>query len=159
MGFKAEDAVPKLEWDFTAYVSGAKGVSPEPSTDALLEFNLSMRALAEAELRVKKSMVLMETDKLNERSKEEKQAEVERWASLDFEGGSIEVLAELAQFVSVEEGVRLARRQAELVAKLLQDCPTADQIMGLPMRIRTAYMGWVAGQLMDPELGAADTKL
>lgn len=157
MGFKAEDAVPKLEWDFTAYVPDAKGVSPEPSTEALLQFNLSMRALAEAELRVKKSMALQEADKLNDRSNEEKQAEVERWASMDFEGGAIEVLAELARFVSVEEGVRIARRQAELVAKLLQDSPTADQIMQLPMRVRTAYMGWTAGQLMDPELGAAGT--
>lgn len=157
MGFKADEAVSKLEWDFTAYVPGAKGTSPEPSTEALLEFNLSMRALAEAEVRVRKSQMMQEAERLNGRSKEDKLAEVERWAALSSEAGTAEILDELVSIVSIEDGVRLARRQADLVSGVLQNCPTADQIMGLPMRVRSAYMGWIAGQLMSPELGAVGT--
>ena len=154
-GFTAEDAVPKLEWDFTKYVDGAKGISPEPSNLSILNFNLNMRALADAEIRIKKAQVSQEAQRLSGLSDEEKKAESERWAGLDLEVGAAEALDELVKIVPAEEGERLQLKQAELVAKLLQDSPSQDQIMGLPGRVRAAYFGWIYGQLMSPEFGAA----
>jgi hypothetical protein len=37
-GFKADEVVEKLEWDFTAFVPDAKGVVPEPSTEMVGAF-------------------------------------------------------------------------------------------------------------------------
>jgi hypothetical protein len=156
--FKADDAVPKLEWDFTKYVSGAKGVSPEPSNIALLTFNMNMSALVDAERRIKMAQVKKAVDEANDRSKEEKEAELDRWAVLDLVDGTAEVLAEMMLILPADEGEKLNRKQADLVSGLLQDSPNVDQIMGLPGRVRNAYFGWIAGQLMDPEFGAAGTK-
>lgn len=157
MGFKADDAVPKLEWDFTKYVAGAKGVSPEPSNMALLSFSIRMKSLGESELRTKRSQALLAAKELDGRSAEEKHAEVERWAAMDPGVGPAEILAELMEYVPPEEGERIATEQAKLVAEVFDNCPTVDQIMALPGRIRMAYIGWVAGQLMNPEFGAAGT--
>lgn len=156
-GFKADDAVPKLEWDFTKYVSGAKGVSPEPGNLALLQFNMRMRSLVDAERRIVTAQLTKETQKAEGASKEEKQALLDRWATMDLDAGATVSLDELAAIMPAEEGERLHRKQAELVAELLQNSPSVDQIMGLPGRIRQAYFGWIAGQLMDPEFGAAGT--
>jgi hypothetical protein len=158
MGFKADDAVPKLEWDFTKYVAGAKGVSPEPSNMALLSFSVKMQSLGASELRTKKAQAQQEADKLTNQSPEEKAAEVKRWAAMDPEVGPAEVLAELMEFVSPKEGERIALEQAKLVAEVFDNCPSVEQIMGLPGRIRMAYIGWVAGQLMNPEFVAAGTR-
>lgn len=157
MGFKADSAVPKLDWDFTKYVPGAKGTSPEPSNLNLLRFNIQMRSLTEAEARRFKSMALREQDKLTGMSAEERQADIEKWAAIDPEGGTAEVIAELMAIVPPEEGERIAGEQAKLVAEVFQDCPSVEQIMALPGRIRLAYVGWVVGQLMSPEFGAVDT--
>src|SRR3954468_15373515 len=111
--FKADDAVPKLEWDFTKYVSGAKGVSPEPSNIALLTFNMNMSALVDAERRIKMAQVKNAVDEANERSKEEKEAELDRWAVLDLVDGTAEVLAEMMLILPADEGEKLNRKQAE----------------------------------------------
>jgi hypothetical protein len=157
MGFNAADAVPKLEWDFTKYVAKAKGVSPEPSSEALYEFNTATRNLIQATIRSKKALALKEAEKLNDRSKEEKAAEVDRWAEMDLEEGMQAIFNELAEVISSEEVQIVARKQAALVAAVFRDCPTAEQILQLPGRVQAAYFGWVAGQLMSPEYGAAVT--
>jgi hypothetical protein len=156
--FKAEDAVPKLEWDFTHWVPGAKGISPEPSNMALLAFNAEMRALVDAETRIKKAQIVLAMEKAGGLSDEEKKAELDRWASLDLAEGTAEALEEVLAILPPEEGEKLNQKQAALVAGLLNDCPSVDQIMGLPGRVRQAYFGWIAGQLMDPEFGAVGSK-
>jgi hypothetical protein len=37
-GYKADEVVEKLEWDFTPFVPDAKGVVPEPSTEQVGAF-------------------------------------------------------------------------------------------------------------------------
>jgi hypothetical protein len=157
MGFKASEAVPKLEWDFTEYVPGAKGVSPEPSNLSILNFNLNIRSLVDATRRIKTAQVEQSVAKANGATKEEKEAELAKWSALDLEKATLEVLDEMTQIVPAAEGEEIQRKEAKLVAELLQDCPSEEQIMGLPGRVRQAYFGWIAGQLMDPEFGAAGT--
>lgn len=158
MGFNADEAVPKLEWDFTKYCGpDAKGVSPEPSSDALYDFNVQTRNLIDATIRTKKALALKEAERLNGRSKEEKEAEVTRWAAMSLDEATAAVFDELAAILPTKEAKQLGERQARLVAETLQDCPSAEQILGLPGRIQAAYFGWVAGQLMSPEFGAAGT--
>jgi len=153
--FKAEDAVPKLEWDFTRWVPDAKGVSPEPSNMALLAFNAEMRALVDAEARIKKAQIILAMERSGGLSDEEKKAELDRWANLGLAEGTAEALEEVLAILPPEDGEKLNEKQAVLVAGLLNGCPSVDQIMGLPGRVRQAYFGWIAGQLMDPEFGAA----
>lgn len=158
MGFNATEAVPKLDWDFTAYCGpSAKGTSPEPSSDALYEFNMRTRNLIDATIRTKKALALKEAERLNARSQEDRDADLDRWAAMSMDEAMAAVFDELAAIVPSEEARLVGKRQAELVAETLQNCPTADQILALPGRIQAAYFGWVAGQLMSPELGAAGT--
>lgn len=45
MGFDAADAVAELEYDFTKYVPGAKGTTPEPSTEQVRAMQRALRVL------------------------------------------------------------------------------------------------------------------
>lgn len=158
MGFNAAEAVTALEWDFTKYLGPkAKGVSPEPSSDALYEFNMDTRQRIEATIRSKKALAIKEAERLGGKSLEEKQTEVERWAAMSLEEGMAAVFDELAAIAPPEDIQKVTKQQADAVAKVFQDCPSAEQILALPGRVQAAYFGWVAGQLMGPELGAAGT--
>lgn len=158
MGFNAADAVPALEWDFTKYAGkDAKGVSPEPSSDALYDFNVRTRNLIESTIRTKKAQALREAEKLYGRSLEEKEAEIARWAEMTIDEGTEVLFQELTAIAPSDEAQELSRKQAELVAGVFQNCPSAEQILALPGRVQAAYFGWVSGQLMSPEFGAAGT--
>lgn len=45
MGFDAADAVAELEYDFTKYVPGAKGTTPEPTTEQVRVMQRKLRML------------------------------------------------------------------------------------------------------------------
>lgn len=156
MGFKADDAVPALEWDFRPFVD-AHGVSPEPSNKAIYQFNQQFRSTVDAVLRVKKALIQQEIKKLEGRPPEELEAELAKWAKLEWQEATDLMLTEISSVMPSEEVLAIADRQCELVAELLQNCPTKEQISGLPGRIKAAYLGWIVGQVMSPELAAVDT--
>lgn len=45
MGFKASRAASELEYDFEPFLPGVKGVTPEPSSDQVLEMQARLREL------------------------------------------------------------------------------------------------------------------
>jgi hypothetical protein len=156
MGFDAAEAVPKLEWDFTKY-GGGSGISPEPSTEMLLEFNVQSRNLMDGFVRIKKAKAIQEIEKLNGRSHEDKMAEVNRWADMGWQEAAEAAFQELALIAPTKEGIEIAHQQAILVAQVFADCPSVEQIEKLPGRVKAAYFGWVAGQLINPESEAVVT--
>lgn len=156
-GFNAAEAVPKLDWDFTKYVKGAKGCSPEPSADALYEFNAQYRTLVEGVVQSKKAAAILESKRTGKLSEEDAEAEMRRWAAMSWEEAAAELNRQMADVAPPSEIVEVSNRQAELIAEVLQHNPSADQIKALPGRIRAAYFGWVVGQLLSPEYGAVAT--
>jgi hypothetical protein len=46
------------------------------------------------------------------------------------------------------------RDQTELVAKLCSGIPSFDQLMDVPMRVRTVFFRWILGEVMSPEVKA-----
>lgn len=156
MGFDAANAVPALDWDFTRY-KGGKGTSPEPSSEALVKFVTEYRNAVEAMLRSKKALAVKEAEKLEGKSAEEKRAEIERWASMDWQEGVVALADEMASLAPPSEVLALFEHQVKMVAEVLQDIPSVEDINKLPGRVKLAYLGWIAGQLMSPEAGAAGT--
>lgn len=159
MGFDAGQEVPPLDWDFTKYAGeDAKGTTPEPSNKAITTFVSQFRSLKEAVYRTISARVLAEQGRLKDQTDEERQADYDRWAAMSWQQG-LEVLElEVAKEGTVSESEDLARQMAESAAKLCSDCPNVEQILALPGRLRSAYFGWLVGQVSDPESWAAGTK-
>lgn len=163
MGFTAENAVVSLDWDFTKYAGpNAKGVTPEPSYEALTKFLTSYNNLVEATKRVAIARIEKERAELKNQTAGERAAFLERWAAMTWEEGADELDRETAEAMNRAESTSLtegfARRAAELVEELSQGSPTADQIMALPGRVRTAYFGYLTGVLGDPEAWSVVTR-
>jgi hypothetical protein len=144
MGFDASQAVTELEWDFTAYGAGS-GTSPEPSDLAIMRFQRKQMRLATA---------TVEDVRLTKQQLDQDDKEVQIVKLIPLK----EALSAIAAIDGTDErGALVMRQMAEIVAEALSDCPTADQIMKLPLRIRSAYYGWITGQLLNPESYAAVT--
>lgn len=156
MGFKAEDAVPKLEWDFRPWVD-AHGVSPEPSGVALFTFQQNWFNVTQAFRRTVEARARQQAEELSHRTTEELADEMSRWAMLTWDEAIEETDKLLSGPLGREAGDELHRRLAGLVATVTGDCPDAEQIMALPGRTRSAFLGWFMGQVTDPEFGAAAT--
>lgn len=148
MGFVASEAVPALEWDFTAYGGpDARGVSLEPSDVMVERFKRKQMRLATA---------LAEQIELTTKQLEADDQEVQIRALLPFK----EAVAQIGAIEGDDELSRNAQQQmAEITAEVLGGCPNVEQILHLPLRVRTVFFGWITGQLLNPESFAAATKL
>lgn len=138
MGFDASNAVAALDWDFTAFGAG-QGTSPEPSDEMIERYKRKQMRLATA---------VVEQVALTQKQIEADDKEVQIVNTLPLK----EALSAIASLDGDSELNTLAIRQlAQIVAEVLSDKPTADQILALPSRVRAAFFGWVAGQLLDPK--------
>jgi hypothetical protein len=150
MGFKAEEATSKLEWDFRPYLD-AHGVSPEPSGTALWVFQQNWTNISNAARRTAVSRAAMLDQQDKEKSKDEIAAELADWAAMDWEQAvkaTGDLMSGLYGEVNLDE---LHGRLAAQADSVTGGCPSQEQIMGLPGRVRAAYLGWFAGELTDPE--------
>lgn len=155
-GFKADEAVEKLEWDFTRY-NGGRGVSGEPSHEALVRFQRKYGAFVEALRRYGQAIQLREQKRLDAMSEEERRAELERLAASSFEDLRAEAWEQGMALLPDEERAGRVREMTEMVAEVFENNPSVEQIEKLPGRVRAAYFGWVVGQLINPESGAVGT--
>jgi len=150
MGFKAAEAVSKLEWDFRPYVD-AFGVSPEPTGQSLWLFQQNYNNVISAARRTAVSRAAVLAEEFETSTAEERRAEAEKWAGLSWD----EAIAESARILEGALGTDMSEqvhsRLATLVDELTGSCPSSDQIMALPGRTRSAYLGWFVGQVSDPE--------
>jgi hypothetical protein len=150
MGFKATEATSKLEWDFRPYLD-AHGVSPEPSGTALWTFQQNWTNTANAARRTAVSRAALLDKEEQKKSSDEIAAELADWAAMDWEQAvqaTADMMGGLYGEVNLDE---LHGRLAALVDSVTGSCPSQEQIMALPGRVRAAYLGWFAGELTDPE--------
>lgn len=158
MGFDAGTAVEALDWDFTKYNAGS-GTSPEPSSKEIDRFFRKQQMLISALQRVKGAMVKKELERNQGLSGKEALAELNRWAEMSVED-AIEILAdEVEALIPLDELEKYTRRMAELVGELTHNCPSAEQIMKVPHRIRAIYFQWLGEQLSNPESLAGGSKI
>lgn len=150
MGFKAQEAVSALDWDFNPWVK-ARGTTPEPSNREITTFIRDYNLLLESVRRTQLAKLDKAKSEINESEEVagNREQELARWAEMSWEQGLEALEAEL-EAENQGDGEELALKLAEMVAKVAHDTPTVDQIMGLPGRIRAAYFGWFVGQ-MRPE--------
>lgn len=125
-GFKAAEAVEKLDYDFTDLgkpeLDGVKGTTPEPSSAQVRHMRWRIQQITQA-------------------------------ASADQD--------DLSQRLSEMSEDEFAERDEELIAAIAEVTsgqPTREEIDLLPHRVQQAYIGWLLGQLTDPEPKAAGTK-
>lgn len=139
--FVAAEAVEALEFDLAPY--GPAGCVPEPSQDTL------QRYLYEIGTTVEKARKASGDD----RSKVDK-------------NDPVAVMAELAKMDPKE----IAKQNAAVVDALAHLCgaqkinakwqggrPTHADLKALPARPLQAFMGWLMGELYNPETGAVDS--
>lgn len=131
MGFNA-NSVPKLDWDFTAWLGGAaRGVTPEPSQKTIARFAEGVQGLAEE---VGASVGNLGDDA----------------ALRDAIGSKFGDLSEDEQLAKARE---LESELVAVMADLTQGSPSAGQMEELQTaapRVFKAYMGWLWGSL-NPE--------
>lgn len=154
-GFNAETAVEPLDWDFTKYAGeNAKGTTPEPTTKAIERFFRKQQTLTMATIRTKQAMARVLKEKAEALSPEEALAEMRRQAELTVDQAFDEIIDELNKVMTEGEMESLSNQMAKLVAEASNDCPSAEQIMALPYRLRIAFFGWFAGEMNSPEASA-----
>jgi hypothetical protein len=118
MGFKAQAAVTKLDWDFRPFVD-ATGTSPEPSGDAIGDYwSDYMSALRESQQNIQD---------FQDRRNETKDSEERKAIDVQFDAYQKKHAKEMLS-------VRI-----DLLAKLLDNVPSSSQMHGLPGRIFDAY--------------------
>jgi len=155
MGFNAGQSVAPLDWDFTDYNAG-KGTSPEPTSQQINYYFRQSRNLVEALIRIQTGKVAAEA--AEELDPEQAKQQLLDWAARSLEDGLALLQQELDQSSPPQETLELIEQMARLVAETTGNCPSADQIMALPHRVRMAYFGWFTQELTDPELVAAGTR-
>jgi hypothetical protein len=137
MAFNAGEVLPDLDWDFTKFGQGS-GTTPEPSARQLRVYRKEFQSLMTA---ARGSLA----NEVEARIKAVERGEVPDVISLD------QALADMGQFSGDEPVVEaMEDTLCEMVAKVCSNTPSKEQLLGLPMRIRLAFFGWLNGQLLDP---------
>lgn len=126
--FTAAGVVEALDWDFRPYVNAA-GTSAEPTDDQIAAFFAELRKIT---------------------------AEARR--QIDATGKAVDDLvaaddpnAAIAALDDVETVTSLHKRLAETYAALCSGSPSQEEVLGLPMRVRTLYYQWLQKEVTSPE--------
>lgn len=156
MGFVAGSSVEPLEWDFSAYGAG-KGVSPEPTSQQIEQFNKRWYNLVQALVALRNALVAAEQDRNEELSPEQAKQKLLEFSGMDLDMALQRLDQELSE-ARLPDQLEVITKMAQLIAETTGDCPSVEQIMKLPHRPRTMFFGWFVQELTDPEGVAAGTK-
>jgi hypothetical protein len=132
MGFDAR-FVSKLDYDFTAIGLNIKGVSPDPSDDAVFDFQMRVKDAASA---------LGQGD--------------------DFDPNDQQKVMEFMNNLTREDFKKVNSIIFDALAELLDNRPSReelDQIASKSYRHSQAYIGSVMGDVMDPKIVKNVSKL
>lgn len=118
VGFDLAKRLSRLDWKFA---NGVHGVVPEPSTEAVNEFQFQMNQGLKA---------VGITIKDPEDTKE---------------------LLKVMQTLTVEQLNQMSDYTIDALAVLCQDEPSRDQLVAVGHRGVQAFTGWIMGELTNPE--------
>jgi hypothetical protein len=165
MGFKAAEFVEPLDFDFAPYAD-LKGTVPEPSDRAVNKFLKRWQKLVAEIIRLNmQELQEMPTGEAlaalpeEERARiEAQQAEIEK-ALPTTVSGALEAMNDMSFDDSGVEGKSagelVADRMCEIVDELSGGKPSAAQLLAVPYRPRSQFLGWLVGELTNPEKGKA----
>lgn len=156
MGFDAKAQVDPLDYDFRPYVE-AWGTVPEPSERAINKFIGQWQTLIREMTRLSMTSEEAAAKDASELTEEEiaEQEEIEQNLPTTVD----EALAKVRNSsVNLEESESVTEELIDITAKVCQDNPDAETLRALPGRIRVAFLGWIVGELANPEPVAADTR-
>jgi hypothetical protein len=127
--FDAGSVVEPLDYKFEAFVPGCNGRITEPADDQIVKFLTDVKALV---------------TRLHEKAEK-----AEEEASVDGRdpAGLVDAIEELDPSVVGEFHQELAG----IFAALCSGTPSREAILGLPMRIRVMFYGWLRQEVMNPE--------
>lgn len=121
MGFNAGKAVVALDYDFTAFIEGAKGTIPEPTQDELEAFYAGMAEIAEID--------------------------VPEDGDVDAEAARTAISEVLSDDGLMRQ---FWPKVLDALEPICKGSPTRAQIEALPARIRLAFFDWLTSELTDP---------
>lgn len=123
--FNAND-YGSVEYDFTKYQEGLKGIIPDPSDDLIQQYFKEMREFfrenglddlpSERDLRLNPSRI-----------------------------------RELTERIEAIDKIEVHHSQLAIVAKLCQNTPSTEEMMKLPYRVRVRFIRYVQTELTSPE--------
>jgi hypothetical protein len=130
-GFDASTVVTALDYNFAPFVK-AKGVTPEPTDAQIEEF---LRGIQ---------------DVMKEATGILPDADTSDPAAMLSALGSMEP----------EKVTHLTHGMAKVYGKLCSDKPSADDLLGLPLRVRVQFFAYIQQEVISPEAGpGAGTQL
>jgi hypothetical protein len=122
-GFVLSEEVSALEYNFEPYAG--KGTIPEPTSDQIAAFRKSLGELVQAEL----PAGVRSADDMAQ--------------------------ADLAQTLSMylnRDTTEIDEKVLHMASAVCSDHPTFDELATLPFRARQAFLGWLVGILLVPEV-------
>lgn len=119
-GFKAEEVIEELSYDFGKY--GGEGVTPEPSSAKIIAFQKAVRAIV--------APTVVEQAKAEERGKVTVAQLEEAMANIDK--GS-------------EETAKILDDILAAVAKVCSNKPSLTELRALPFRLQQHFIGYISG--------------
>lgn len=123
--FSAENVVEPLAWDFAPYVN-AKGTIPEPTDRQIAEFLSGIKRVV-------------------------KEAEADADLPQNVDATDPAAVLSALDALDPEKTVEAAGKMGAVYAGLCSGTPSAEQIMALPMRVRTIFFSWLQDEVMNPE--------
>lgn len=148
MGFKAEEAVEPLDWDFNPYVE-AKGTIPEPSDRQVSKFLRRYQRTVQDVVRLSQQQ-LADAQNLTDEERAARRAELPQTVA--------ECVTAMQALEADEDTQRLADLMIEMTAEVCSGSPGEDVLRQVPFRVRGMFFGWLVGELSNPEGAAADSK-
>ena len=124
--FDAGTVVEALDFTFEPFVKGCNGTIREPSDALIAGFLQGIKDVVKS---------------------------IEKEIPGGVPGDDPAALLQAADDLDPEAVVSLMARMATEYAKLCSGFPSADQILGLPMRRRQAFFMWLQSEVMTPEAG------
>lgn len=124
--FDAGTVVEALDFTFEPFVKGCRGTIREPSDKQIAEFLQGIKDVVKA---------------------------IEKDIPGGVAGDDPQALLQAADNLDPEVVVSLMARMAEKYAELCGGFPSAEQILGLPMRRRQGFFMWLQTEVMSPEAG------
>jgi len=128
--FNAAEIVEPLDFKFEAFVPGCNGTIKEPDDSQIARFWADWRKLTVDARR---------------------HAEATGKAFSDADGADGDPGEAITALDDTDTAVELHKRNAEIHSALCSGSPSAEEILGLPMRVRTRFYSWLEQEVMNPE--------
>lgn len=132
MGYKAEEQVDQLDYDFAPYVPEVKGTTPEPTSEQIKQYLLSFQAM----MRRQRDDIVEWQDRLEAIKGNDAEARAER-ARLE---------EEYASWQSEQADKRLGVRR-QILAMLCSDKPSVEDLEKLPGRLFDDFEGYMQNEI------------